>query len=141
MTRAELYSWRGDTVHARIFADSAVRPLRGQVAQNPNDDQRHLFLGLALAYLGRMTEATTEAERGAALLPVTRDAHDGAYDQWVLARVYLTTGKPEKALDVLETVIANPFYVTPAWLRIDPTWTSLHGNPRFERLTAAHGAR
>jgi tetratricopeptide (TPR) repeat protein len=135
--RAELYSWRGDSMHTRIYADSALRPYREQLTQNPTDDQRHLFLGLALAYLGQTTDAITEAERGAALLPVSRDAHDGAYDRYLLARVYLTAGKPEKALDVLERVIANPFYVTPAWLRIDPTWTSLHGNPRFERLTAA----
>jgi hypothetical protein len=26
------------------------------------------------------------------------------------------------------------YYVSPAWLRIDPTWKSLLGDPRFEKL-------
>jgi hypothetical protein len=34
-------------------------------------------------------------------------------------------------------LVKLPYFVTPAWLRIDPTWAPLKGNPRFERLIAA----
>ena len=54
-----------------------------------------------------------------------------------LARIYLHIGQPEKALDQLEKLMAKPYYLSPAWLRIDPEFTPLHGNPRFERLTTA----
>jgi hypothetical protein len=27
-----------------------------------------------------------------------------------------------------------PYYLSPAWLRIDPAFAPLKGNPRFERL-------
>jgi len=27
-----------------------------------------------------------------------------------------------------------PYYLSPGWLRIDPTFAPLKGNPRFERL-------
>jgi hypothetical protein len=29
-----------------------------------------------------------------------------------------------------------PFYLSPAWLRIDSTFAPLKGNPRFDRLVA-----
>jgi hypothetical protein len=29
-----------------------------------------------------------------------------------------------------------PFYLSPGWLRVDPNFAPLKGNPRFERLVA-----
>jgi hypothetical protein len=37
-------------------------------------------------------------------------------------------------MDQLERLFKTPYYVSRAWLRIDPDFTPLHGNPRFERL-------
>jgi hypothetical protein len=53
-----------------------------------------------------------------------------------LARIYLLVGEPEKALDQLEPLLKMPYYLSPGWLRIDPTFAPLKGNPRFERLIA-----
>ncbi len=44
--------------------------------------------------------------------------------------------EPEKALDVLEPLRAMPYDLSPGWLRIDPLFAPLRGNPRFERLIA-----
>jgi len=41
-------------------------------------------------------------------------------------------------LDRLEPLLAVPFYLSPGWLKIDPTFDPLRGSPRFERLTAGH---
>jgi hypothetical protein len=46
-------------------------------------------------------------------------------------------GEKDKAIDLLEKLLKEPYFFTPAWLRIDPTWKALRGNPRFEKLTGA----
>jgi hypothetical protein len=35
---------------------------------------------------------------------------------------------------MLETLLKVPHYPSPGWLRIDPTFAELKGNPRYERL-------
>ena len=77
-----------------------------------------------------------EGERGVALLPVARDAYFGPYLQHQLARIYLLVGEPEKALDRLEPLLKMPYSLSPGWLRIDPTFAPLRGNPRFQRLVS-----
>jgi hypothetical protein len=65
-----------------------------------------------------------------------RDHWFGPYYQQLMARIYMLTGEPDKAVDVLESILKVPYYLTPAWLRIDPTWAPLKDNPRFQRLIA-----
>ena len=105
-------------------------------AQSPNDPQRHVFLGLALAYLGRKEEAIREGERGVALDPVSKDARNGPYFQHQLVRIYMRVGEPEKALDQLEPLLKIPYFLSPGWLKIDPNFDSLRKNPRFQKLVA-----
>ena len=47
----------------------------------------------------------------------------------------------DSAIDLLEKNLQRTYFVTPAWLRIDPTWAPLHGNPRFEKLSHSDGAK
>ncbi|HEX3275394.1 MAG TPA: protein kinase [Gemmatimonadales bacterium] len=134
MTLAETYALRGDSARARVYADSARLAYEQQIEATPGDAQLHVLHGVALAYLGRKAEAVAEGERGVALGPISRDAHGGAYNQHQLVRIYLLVGEPDKALDQLEPLLKVPYYLSPGWLRIDPTFAPLRGNPRFERL-------
>jgi serine/threonine-protein kinase len=136
IVRAQTYDLRGNQALARVYADSARLAIDEQLRATPADAQRHVFRGLALAYLGRKAEAIAEGERAVALLPVSRDAYFAPYIQHQLVRIYLLVGEPEKALDRLEPLLKMPYYLSPGWLRIDPTFARLKGNPRFERLVA-----
>ena len=136
IVRAQTYYLRGDQAKARVYADSARVAMEEQLRATPDDGQRHALRGLALAYLGRKVEAIQEGQRGVALMPSSRDAYNGLYIQHQLVRIYLLVGEPEKALDQLEALLKVPYYLSPGWLKIDPNFAPLRGNPRFERLVA-----
>jgi hypothetical protein len=65
-----------------------------------------------------------------------QDAYTGGYIQHQMVRILMVNGDNERALDMLEQLIRRPYFLTPAWLRIDPNFKPLKGNPRFERLAA-----
>jgi eukaryotic-like serine/threonine-protein kinase len=134
IVRTQLYRLRGDPARTAIYADSARMAFAEQSRAAPDDAQRHVFLGLALAYMGRKADAMREGQRAVELLPISRDASTGPYIQHQLARIYLLVGEPEKALDQLEPLLRIPYYLSPGWLRIDPTFDSLRSNPRFRKL-------
>jgi tetratricopeptide (TPR) repeat protein len=122
---AATYALRGDSVHARAYADSARLAADAQVRTEPDLDGGSGELGVANAYLGRHAEAIRAGERAVALRPVTKDATTAAHIQHQLARIYLLVGEPEKALDQLEPLLKIPYYLSPAWLKIDPTFAPL----------------
>ncbi|MGZ6971214.1 MAG: TPR end-of-group domain-containing protein, partial [Thermoanaerobaculia bacterium] len=134
---AQAYALKGDAANTRLYAEEARKANEEQLRDAPNDSQRHAFLGLSLAYLGRKAEAIREGLRAVEIMPVSKDAINGPYLQHQLARTYILTGEPEKAIDQLEHVLKVPYYVSPAWLKVDPNFDPLRGNPRFEKLVAS----
>ena len=49
-------------------------------------------------------------------------------------RIHVLVGNHQKALDLLEALMKVPYHLTPGWLRIDPNFDPLRGNPRFDKL-------
>ena len=133
---AQTHAYRGDLRRARAYADSAVRASAQVLTNSPDDAQRRVLLGLALAYAGRKQEAIREGERGVSLLPISKDAYTGPYLQHQLVRIYLLSGEPQKAVDLLGPLLEIPYYLSRAWLGIDPTFDPLRKLPRFQMLVA-----
>jgi serine/threonine protein kinase/TolB-like protein len=134
---AQTYYLRGDRARAKVYADSARIGYDQTLATTPDDAQRLVLRAVVLAMLGRKAEAEAGGERGASLLPASRDNYVGSYVQHQLARVYTFAGDQDKAMDQLEALLKSHYFLSPAWLRIDPNFAQLKGNPRFERLIAS----
>ncbi|HEX2451397.1 MAG TPA: hypothetical protein VHJ69_09650, partial [Gemmatimonadales bacterium] len=125
---------KGDMKRARAYADSARIALEQQLRANPGDPQRTALLGVALAYLGRRDDAIRLGEQAMKALPLTKDAVLGSYLQHQMARSYILLGEPDKSLDLLEPLLKIPYFLSPGWLKIDPTFDPIRQHPRFQRL-------
>jgi TolB-like protein/Flp pilus assembly protein TadD len=131
---AGVYEVEKDRRRAAAYGDSARVAFEQQLYAAPENPQLHVLLAVALAYAGRKEAAIREGERAAAL--DSTPSQTGSYIQHQLARVYILIGEQEKALDLLEPLLRRPYYLSPGWLRIDPTFDPLRSNPRFQRLVA-----
>ena len=131
---AGAFGLRGDRARARAYADSARLAIEAQLRETPQEPTLHAGLGTAFAYLGRKSEAIREGERAVALTPIATNGFGGPYFQHQLARSYILLGEPEKALDQLEPLLKIPYYLSPGWLKIDPTFDPLRKHPRFQKL-------
>jgi eukaryotic-like serine/threonine-protein kinase len=129
---AGVYEVEGDRRRAAAYGDSARTAFEQQLYAAPENAQLHVLLGVALAYAGRKEAAIREGERAVAM--DTSQSQNATYYRHQLARIYTMTGEQEKALDRLERLLARPYYLSPGWLRIDPTFDPLRSNPRFKRL-------
>ena len=98
----------GDRGRVGELAARARSTFAAQVADVPGDAQRHVFLGLALAYEGRCAEALAEGERGVALQPIAADAYWGPYVEHQLARIETLCAQPDRAIARLERLLAIP---------------------------------
>jgi len=133
--KAEAGWLQGRPAEARGHGDSAIAILEPRVRARPDDAKLHEILSRAYAYSGRSAEAIRMAERAVRLLPIDRDAVSGPYHESNLARVYMMTGHPDKAIAILERLLKLPGWITPAELRVDPIWAPLRSFPRFRALS------
>ncbi len=140
LVRAQQYHWRGELALSRAWADTAVRANADILRQAPGEAAPAGTQALALAYAGRKSEAIAEGVHAVDLARKRRGTQllNAPYFTHILARVYAISGEPEKAVDTLEELLREPFFVSRAMLRIDPTFASLRGNARFQQLTAGN---
>jgi len=129
---------RGEAEPARRAFEAARLELEHELQARPEDPRLHSALGLAYAGLGRADEAQREGERAVELLPVTRDALVGPYHLADLALVYSLTGRHDAALDTVEQLLAMPAFFSLELVELDPRWSDLRHEPRYQSLRAAH---
>jgi len=126
---------QGDLVRARAYADSSLATSKLQSDANPDDPQLRALYAVMLAYAGHTDEAIREADQAVASARAG-DNSNGPYARLQRVRVLMAAGQMDKAVDGLEELLGMDYWVTPAYLTVDPTFAPLKGNPRFEKLVA-----
>jgi serine/threonine-protein kinase len=127
----------GDSARARAYGDSARIVADAQLASFPEDAQLHELRARSLALAGNKAEAIAEAERALKMRETAVDASSGPYVRYQAARVLIQSGAYDRALDIIEPLLTTNYSdLTPAWLRLEPVFRALKGNPRFEKLIA-----
>ena len=86
------------------------------------------------ALLGHPDEALRHIRKAMELVPEARDALDGPTYRYVLAQIYALTGDKERAIAELARLLRAPGNFSVAAFRVDPSFTKLRGDPRFEAL-------
>ncbi|HEY4129856.1 MAG TPA: protein kinase [Gemmatimonadaceae bacterium] len=131
------YRLMGDTAKARMFGDTALAAFEKQLHDFPDRAQVRELVARAAALAGRKQEAILQADSALKLRETTNDASLRPYVLFQAARVFIQAGENDRALDLIERLITMPASdVTAAYLRIDPSFAPLKGNPRFEKLIA-----
>jgi TolB-like protein/tRNA A-37 threonylcarbamoyl transferase component Bud32/Tfp pilus assembly protein PilF len=129
---------RGDEFAARAEFATARRELEQIVRDQPDYAAALCAIGVVDAALGNKEDAIRESQRAIELIPVSKNAIDGARMIQYLAVVYAWTGNKDGAIERLTEIVKLPgSHVTYGNLRLHPLWDPLRGDPRFEAIVAS----
>ena len=120
----------------KAFAAARASAFR-TTQEQPDYPPGWMTLGLLDAGLGHKSDAIAEGRRARELLPISKDAMDGPIYATDLAMIYAWVGEKKLALGELQLSASIPCGVQYGALKLSPTWDSLRGDPRFERIVAS----
>ena len=119
-------------------AFTAARAAQEKIVQaQPDYGPPLCVLGLIDAALGRKEDALREGRRAVELLPVEKDAINGARMISYLAMIAAWVGDKDLACEQLAIAIHPPSTVTYGQLKLLSFWDPLRGDPRFEKIVVS----
>ena len=128
---------RGDARAADAAFTSARVEVEKTLIKQPRYPEATCVLGMIDAALGHKEEAIGLGRHAVELLPVTKDAINGALLVEYLALIYAWTGEQDQALEQLTIATKIPSDVSYGQLHLHPYWDPLRGDPRFEKIVAS----
>ena len=137
-----------DCAGKRRFRSKHLLPLRSTraiLAQRliikPEHARTIAVLAQVDAELGQKELACKKHKHAIDLMPISKDIYDGGLVLEGLAQVYTWSDEHDRAIDVLQKLVAMPSYINYARLKFHPLWKPLRGNPRFEQIVASLGPK
>jgi len=128
---------RGDVSAAHLALINARKEIQETLRRQPDYAAGLCVLGMIDATLGRKDDAIREGRRAVELLPLSKDAINGAHAISYLASIYAWTGEKDLALQQLARSVAIPSNLNYGFLLLDPIWDPLRGDRRFEKIVAS----
>jgi serine/threonine-protein kinase len=134
LAKMKLFLGMKDQSKAKLYADSAAAAAIQKISGRPEEARFHMQLASARAVLGQKPETLAEIQKVMTLQPLAKDQFQGTNLYVSRAINLMRIGEIEAAIDQLEQLLKIPSVLSPNVLRLDPTFTPLRGNPRFQRL-------
>jgi TolB-like protein/class 3 adenylate cyclase/Flp pilus assembly protein TadD len=128
---------RQDAPAARSAFMTARAEIEKLVHAEPENADQVRMLALIDAELGEKEKAIREGRAACDMVPVAKDALEGAILITNLACIYALTGEKDLALKQLDIVSKFPCGPSYGELRLDSEWDSLRGDPRFDQIVAS----
>ena len=129
----------GDIPGAKASAEQARKILEVLCQNQPDNDFPAIFLARAYAILREKDSAYKEAKRIIALLQDDAVRRPGAEEN--LALIEVSFGDNARAISIIAHLLQIPYQsslyatpLTPALLRLDPTWDALRSDSAFQKL-------
>ncbi len=132
--KADLMMYLGDFPRARSYADSAVKALAEEITDAPEPSDVHVALAQAQSILGSRTEGLNELTRAEEALSTSADVFRAAQRENARAFILTNLGDYEGAITVMEKRVDVAGGLSRNYLRLNPRFAVMRGNPRFERL-------
>src|SRR5438132_2324181 len=124
--------------HEAQLAFTAARAEQEKIVQaEPDYGPAICVLGVIDAALGRKDEALREGRRAIELLPVEKDAINGAHMIEYFAITAAWAGEKDLACDKLATALRLRGTLSYGQLKLLPFWDPLRGDPPFEKIVAS----
>src|SRR6184192_1643746 len=114
---------QGDSAKAQAGFTAARREVEKTVERQPDFAAALSLLGMIDAGLERKEQAIQEGRRACELLPVSKDAIDGAALAINLAQIYAWTGEKDRAIEQIAAVERVPTRLAMAFLNCTLTGT------------------
>jgi tetratricopeptide (TPR) repeat protein len=135
-----------DSAAARVTYQKAAqdfqRELGEVVPDSPAEAGAHAALGIAYAGLGEAPSAIADGQKAMAIYPTSKDPMTGSDLEADMAQIYALLGDADHAIPILNRLLQIPCEnvtlgtITPALLRLDPTWDQIRNDPRFQELAS-----
>src|SRR2546430_280800 len=129
----------GDTAGAKASAEQARNILEVLCKNQPDNDFPAIHLARTYVILGDKESAYKEAARVSALVQNDAFRRPGAEEN--LALIDASFGNNARAISIIAHLLQIPYQsslyatpLTPALLRLDPTWDALRSDPAFQKL-------
>jgi serine/threonine-protein kinase len=134
--RAVLRLLAGQTEAAKSAAEQALPLLEASLRERLDDTFAMTGLSWIYLALGRSADALRLSRQAADLMPIEKDAVDGAAFQSDLAQIEARAEAPEEAINRLRRLLSIPAggFVSIARLKIDPVWDPIRNRPDFQQL-------
>jgi tetratricopeptide (TPR) repeat protein len=132
----QAYASKGDAANVHTYAEEVRKAFEEQLRAAPNDAQRHVGLGLALAYLGRKEERSGRESAASPSTPFRRTLSPVPTSSTSSCGSTCSSARRRRRSTSSEPLLKMPYYLSPGWLKIDPNFDPLRKNPRFQKLVA-----